>query len=134
MRMTVSKEVAKNLVGLTKKDFKVQYFRASGPGGQHKNKKDTAARITHLATGISAEAVDSRSQATNKKNAFIRLVKKMVKYFKDDERGGSTRRRVRTYNEHFGVAKDHRSGVEITYDEALNGEIEPFVEAMIRLP
>jgi protein subunit release factor A len=58
---------------LTKKDFRVDTFRSGGKGGQHQNKRDTGVRITHKATGISAESRDERSQARNKKIAFLRL-------------------------------------------------------------
>ncbi|KKL85670.1 hypothetical protein LCGC14_1952380 [marine sediment metagenome] len=62
------------LFRLTKKDFKIEHIRGSGPGGQHRNKSHTGVRITHPASGASASATDSKSQKTNRKNAFRRLV------------------------------------------------------------
>jgi protein subunit release factor B len=62
------------LFSLTKKDFKVEYFRAGGKGGQHANKTSTACRIKHLASGAVAECRETRSQQDNKGRAFRRLV------------------------------------------------------------
>jgi len=50
---------------VTKKDLKISYYRGSGPGGQHRNKTDSACRILHLPTGISVESQDSKSQKQN---------------------------------------------------------------------
>jgi len=61
------------LLTLTKKDFRVDTFRSGGKGGQNQNKRDTGVRITHIASGISAESRSERSQAQNKKIAFQRL-------------------------------------------------------------
>ena len=73
MKIKVHPHVAERLDGLRKTDLRLQFYRASGPGGQHRNKTATACRITHLATGLSAEATDSRSQADNRRNALRRL-------------------------------------------------------------
>lgn len=64
------------------KDIKIEYFKSSGPGGQHKNKRFTAVKITHLGTGISAVATEQRSQAQNKKSALQRLQGKILKLTK----------------------------------------------------
>jgi len=62
------------LFSVTKKDFRVDTFRAGGKGGQNQNKRDTGVRITHLESGAVGEARDSRSQGENKKKAFRRLL------------------------------------------------------------
>lgn len=62
------------LFSLTKKDFKVEFIRGSGPGGQHRNKVSTGCRITHPDSGAVGQATDSKSQVQNKKKAFERLV------------------------------------------------------------
>ena len=69
------------LFSLTKKDFIVQHFKASGPGGQKKNKTSSAVRIIHPESGARAEGKEERSQTANKKNAFKRLVE--TKEFKN---------------------------------------------------
>ena len=63
------------LFSLTKKDFTVQTFRGSGPGGQHRNTTDSAVRIIHKASGAKGESKTEKSQHTNKKLAFQRLFK-----------------------------------------------------------
>jgi len=63
------------LLTLTKKDFRIDTYRGSGPGGQHRNKTDSCVRITHPLSGRSASCCKHRSQARNKKEAFIKLVK-----------------------------------------------------------
>ncbi len=63
------------LISLTKKDVKMQTFRSGGKGGQNQNKRDTGVRFVHKASGATGEARDSRTQLTNKKAAFNRLVK-----------------------------------------------------------
>lgn len=59
---------------VTKKDFRIEFFRAGGPGGQKQNKTSSACRITHIESGISAESRVHRSQLENKTEAFRKLV------------------------------------------------------------
>jgi protein subunit release factor B len=60
-----------------KGDIVIEFYRASGPGGQRKNKKDTAVRITHLPTGISVVAPESRYRSVNMKRAVERLAERI---------------------------------------------------------
>lgn len=55
----------------------ISFFRASGPGGQHRNKRDTAVRLRHRVSGIIVEASDSRSQSQNREAAFERLTNRL---------------------------------------------------------
>jgi protein subunit release factor B len=55
------------------KDIRIDFFRASGPGGQHRNKSETGVRLTHLPTGIVVTATESRSRHINLRHAFARL-------------------------------------------------------------
>jgi protein subunit release factor B len=61
----------------SKGDIVIEFYRASGPGGQRKNKKDTAVRITHLPTGITVVAPESRYRSVNMKRAFERLAERV---------------------------------------------------------
>jgi len=65
------------MMQLKVKDIKIGYFKSSGPGGQHKNKRFTAVRVVHLPTQISATCSEERSQAVNKKIALFRLSEKL---------------------------------------------------------
>jgi protein subunit release factor B len=64
---------------IPKRDLKIHFYRSSGPGGQRKNKVETAVRVTHLPTGITASATESRSQAQNRSLALERLQAKLRK-------------------------------------------------------
>ncbi|MEA3560484.1 MAG: peptide chain release factor-like protein, partial [Candidatus Omnitrophota bacterium] len=55
------------------KDIRIEYYKSSGPGGQHKNKTESAVRMRHLPTGITAIATEYRSQARNRASALKRL-------------------------------------------------------------
>jgi protein subunit release factor B len=61
------------LFSVTKKDLRIDYFRAGGPGGQHQNKTASACRITHVASGAVGESREERSQEQNRKIAFRRM-------------------------------------------------------------
>jgi peptide chain release factor len=64
---------------ILKRDIKFHFYRSSGPGGQRKNKVETAVRVTHIPTGITAGATESRSQAQNRALALERLQEKLRK-------------------------------------------------------
>jgi protein subunit release factor B len=64
-------------VVLREGDLEITFYKGSGPGGQHKNKRETAVRIRHLPTGITVTASEERSQALNRENALRRLGEKL---------------------------------------------------------
>ena len=59
-------------------DIRIDFFRASGPGGQHRNKSETGVRLTHVPSGIVVTATESRSRYLNLKHAFARLEEKLA--------------------------------------------------------
>ena len=138
MRVKLPKDVAEKMLKVTKKDLRVDFFRASGKGGQHRNKTDTACRITHVPTGIAAEATDSRSQADNKSRAWMKLVDRLIAHYKSEAREEVRRtntgwaEKIRTYHQPRGVVKDHRTGVTQDYERTLDGDLDVFIEAMYR--
>ena len=140
MRLTLPKPIADKLCAIRRKDYKLKPFKSSGPGGAHRNKNATAMRITHIPTGISAEAADSKSLATNKKKAFLKLVNKLIEHFKKDlyapvyeeKQAIGWADKVRTYHQPRGTVKDHRTGVTADYDKTLDGDLDPFIDAMVK--
>ncbi len=125
-------------------DISVDTYRASGAGGQHVNKTESAIRITHFPTGIVVTCQDERSQLKNKERAFSILRSKLYDYYKqqqDDEYkqtrksqvgSGDRSERVRTYNYPQGRVTDHRVNVtSYNLDGVLNGDIDQFIEALI---
>jgi len=105
-----------------RKDFDVQAFRAGGPGGQHQNKTSSAIRITHKASGLSAESRSHKSQAANRRAAFRKLVPKLVAlYCKQDdvERYAAGVEVVRTYHEPDDRIVDHETGARYSFKEVI---------------
>lgn len=62
------------------KDLRIEFYKSSGPGGQHKNKRSTAVRITHLPSGLKAIAEEERSQTANKEIALRRLKERLAQF------------------------------------------------------
>ena len=115
----------------SRKDFRVDTFRCGGKGGQHQNKTDSGARVTHIPSGLSAECRETRSQHTNRTRAFNKLAPKVVNWWKTrngekDMQSYKNEEIIRTYNFQRGTAKDHRSGVTKDLKKVLDGDIEGF--------
>jgi len=127
-------------VNINKADLRVDTFRASGAGGQHVNKTDSAIRIVHLPTGLVVECQDERSQHKNRARAMSLLVTKLKTMQEDaahksmaDERrnlvgSGDRSERIRTYNYPQGRVTDHRINLTLySLDAIMQGELEPVV-------
>jgi peptide chain release factor 1 len=124
-------------------DLRIDTFRASGAGGQHVNKTDSAIRITHLPTGIVAECQDDRSQHRNKAKAMSVLLARLRDRERNDraqkeaaERknligSGDRSDRIRTYNFPQGRLTDHRIGLTLYKLSAImDGELDEVVAAL----
>ncbi|SFD59385.1 peptide chain release factor 1 [Thiohalospira halophila DSM 15071] len=124
-------------------DLKVDTFRASGAGGQHVNKTDSAIRLTHLPTGIVVECQEERSQHKNRARAMSFLQAKLQQQQEDaqTQERAETRRalvgtgdrseRIRTYNFPQGRVTDHRINLTLHKLEAvLAGDLDPLIDAL----
>jgi peptide chain release factor 2 len=127
-------------------DLRTDYYRAGGAGGQHVNKTSSAVRITHVPTGIVASCQNERSQAQNRAVAMrilrarlleLELLKQQEEQarLKGEHVDGSWGNQIRSYVLHpYHQVKDLRSGVEKgDVDAVLDGDIDPFIEAYLRL-
>jgi peptide chain release factor 2 len=127
-------------------DLKIEFFKASGPGGQYVNKRMTAVRITHLPTKITVTCQSERSQAQNKKKALEILYARIYQFLKEKQEkelekikgekiSPSWGNQIRSYVLHpYKLVKDLRTQVETTeVEKVLDGELDEFIEAEIRL-
>ncbi len=132
-------------VEINDKDLRVDTFRSSGPGGQHVNKTESAVRVTHTPTGLTASSQNERLQGENKKVAISILRSKLEKRAEEErkkkmeeEKGESSSAswgsQIRNYVLHpYRMAKDLRTGTETSnVDAVFDGEIDSFIEAMIK--
>jgi len=130
-------------VTLDPSELRIDTFRASGAGGQHVNKTDSAIRITHLPTGIVAECQDDRSQHRNKAKAMAVLTARLREKDRSERaaREAATRKslvgsgdrsdRIRTYNFAQGRVTDHRIGLTLYKLQAiLDGDLGEIVGAL----
>lgn len=124
-------------------DLKIDVFRASGAGGQHINKTESAVRITHIPTGVVVECQDERSQHKNKDKAMkilrSRLFEAMIQEQNDkiaSERKsqvgtGNRSERIRTYNFPESRVTDHRIGLTLyKLEYILNGSLDEIIDAL----
>ena len=108
---------------LTKKDFKLEWFSGQGAGGQHRNKHQNCCRITHLETGLRAQATESRQRKVNQEVAFTRLAEKLITHYYPcipKNRFNSTEV-IRTYHEGRNIVIDVASGCTETYKKVVLG-------------
>ena len=115
------------------KDLKVERFRATGNGGQNVNRRETAIRLSHLPTGITASSQDERSQGQNYKKAMAELIRRIEeqdaatkKAAVDSFRNAQlTSGRVRTYDFSTNTVTDHRTGKKTRLiKDVLNGNLD----------
>lgn len=130
-------------VEIRPEDIEMQVYRASGAGGQHVNKTESAIRITHLPTGTVVECQDERSQYKNKDRAMKILASRL--YAAESARQNAVRsaerrsqvgtgmrnERIRTYNFPQGRVTDHRIGLTLyKLDQVLDGDLDEIIDAL----
>jgi peptide chain release factor 1 len=131
-------------IEINSNDLKVDTFRASGAGGQHVNKTDSAIRITHIPTGIVVECQDERSQHKNRARAMSLLQARLLTQEQDKQQAeqaqtrkllvgsGDRSQRIRTYNYPQGRISDHRINLTLyKLDEVMEGNLDEVIEPLI---
>ena len=131
-------------IDLSMGDIRVDTFRASGAGGQHVNKTDSAIRLTHIPTGIVVECQDQRSQHKNKAQALSVLQAKIFQIEQDKQHAeesetrkllvgsGDRSERIRTYNFPQGRLSEHRINLTLyKLDDIMQGHLDEVIDPLI---
>lgn len=143
--VAVLPEIEESEYEIDEKDLQIDVFRASGAGGQHVNKTESAVRITHIPTGIVVSCQDERSQHKNKAKAMkvlrARLKqlheeqqhKELADIKKNQVKTGDRSERIRTYNFPQGRVTDHRINFTLyNLDEFMEGKILVLLEELVK--
>ncbi len=132
-------------VEINKADLRIDTFRASGAGGQHVNKTDSAIRLTHLPTGIVVECQEERSQHKNRAKAMSLLASRILAGMQEKQAAeqadtrkslvgsGDRSERIRTYNYPQGRVTDHRINLTLyKLSEVMEGDVNVVIEPLIQ--
>jgi peptide chain release factor 2 len=131
-------------IEIDESELRVDTYRASGAGGQHVNKTDSAVRLTHLPTGIVVQCQNERSQTANKQTA-LRILKSRIAELREEEREAELARergaaqdigfgsQIRSYVlQPYQLVKDHRTGHEVGNTQGvLDGDLDGFIRAYL---
>ena len=131
-------------IDIDESDLRIDTYRASGAGGQHVNKTDSAVRITHLPTGIVVSVQNERSQLSNK-NTALKILRSRLAELEQEQREEELARergevmttgfgsQIRSYVLHpYQLVKDHRTDIEEGNTQAvLDGNLDPFIQAYL---
>ena len=131
-------------IEISKNDLRIDTYRASGAGGQHVNRTDSAVRLTHLPTGIVVECQDERSQHKNKARAMSLLQAKLLQKAQSEQDAeqaserkslvgsGDRSERIRTYNFPQGRVTDHRINLTLyKLEEVIEGALDEVIEPLV---
>jgi peptide chain release factor 2 len=138
--ISVTPETPEIEVAIDPKDLRIDTYRASGAGGQHVNKTESAVRITHLPTNIVVQCQNERSQTQNKETAMKMLKARLAQRIKEEQEAKATKvekkkiewgSQIRSYVLHpYKMVKDHRTNQESPQpDLILDGDLNDFIEA-----
>jgi peptide chain release factor 2 len=139
-------EIEEGEVEIKTDDLRIDYYKASGPGGQYVNKRESAVRITHIPSNIVVTCQSERLQGKNKERAMKMLMSKLYQHnlekqekqmseIKGEKISASWGNQIRSYVLHpYKMVKDLRTEVESTQpDKVLDGELDEFIEAEIKI-
>ena len=138
--------VEESEIKIRPEELKVEFYRASGPGGQYVNKRETSVRITHLPTGIVVSCQSERLQGENREKAIEMLLAKLYQLKEEEKKKEISKikgekisiewgNQIRSYVLHpYKMVKDLRTQVETSkVEEVLDGNLVQFIEAEIKL-
>lgn len=142
--VVVLPEIEETEIEIDSKDLRIDVYRASGHGGQHVNKTESAVRITHLPTGISVACQDEKSQMKNKDKAMKVLRSRLYELAEEEKsknlsaerkamiKTGDRSDKIRTYNYPQSRVTDHRINFTIyKLDQFMDGDIQEMIDALI---
>lgn len=132
-------------LSIPESDLKIETFRSSGAGGQHVNTTDSAVRVTHIPSGISASCSSGRSQIKNRESA-IKVLKSRIfeielekreeelKKASGEDKSISWGNQIRSYVFHpYKLVKDHRTNIETSnIDDVMDGNIDIFIDGFLK--
>ncbi|HEY2825975.1 MAG TPA: peptide chain release factor 1 [Pirellulales bacterium] len=131
-------------INIKPEDYRLDLFCASGPGGQHVNKTQSAVRLTHLESGLVVQCQDEKSQHKNKAKALRVLKTRLYEHKREQEHAkrsehrrtlvgsGDRSQKIRTYNFPENRLTDHRIGLSLyKLDIIMSGKLDPVIEALL---
>jgi len=140
-------KIEESEIKIKPEELKIEFYRASGPGGQYVNKRETSVRISHLPTGIVVSCQSERLQGENRKRAQVLLLSKLHQLREEEKKKEISRikgekisiewgNQIRSYVLHpYKLVKDLRTNVKTSKVEGvLDGNLDNFIEAELKIP